>query len=184
MLRRWTVDDAPALHEAVLASVEHLRPWMAWVAHEPMTLAERRGRIATWDEAWRAGGDVVYGAWRDGVVVGGSGLHRRIGEGGLEIGYWVHVDHVGQGVATAVARAATAAAFTVAGIDRVEIHHDVANRASGRVPDKLGYEQIGDGPTVRGEQAPAETGIDRIWRTTCATWATSTSTSTRRETAG
>ena len=33
-------------------------------------------------------------------VVGGCGLHGRLDEHGLEIGYWVHVDRIGQGLAT------------------------------------------------------------------------------------
>ena len=36
----------------------------------------------------------------DDAVVGGCGLHGRLDEHGLEIGYWVHVDRIGQGLAT------------------------------------------------------------------------------------
>lgn len=170
VVRRWVPADASALHDAVLANVEHLRPWMAWIRFEPMTVPERCSLIAEWEQAWRDGGDIVLGIWRDGQVVGGCGLHRRVGPGGLEIGYWVHVDHIGQGIATTAARAVTDLAFTAADIDRVEIHHDVANETSSRIPEKLGYLVIDDVASPRDEAAPAETGIDRVWRTTRSQW--------------
>lgn len=169
-LRRWRVEDAPALHEAVVASTEHLRPYMPWIAFEPQTVEQRVARIEGWEQAWRDGGDVVLGIWRDGTVVGGCGLHRRLGPHALEIGYWVHVDHVGQGIATAASRAATDLAFTMDGIDRVEIHHDVTNRASEAVPRKLGYERMDDIEVTARDLAPAETGCDAVWRITRQSW--------------
>ena len=165
-LRRWTAGDGEALHAAIVASVEHLRPWMAWIQFEPQTVAEREALIAGWDQSWQDGGDVLLGIWRGGQLVGSCGLHRRIGEGGLEIGYWIHVDHIGQGLATLAAGAATEMAFAAPGIDRVEIHHDVANAASARVPEKLGYTMVGQVAAARPDVAPAETGMDCIWRVT------------------
>lgn len=170
-LRAWAPSEAAELAAAVTANLEHLRPWMPWVRFEPLALAEREALIRGWEEARRAGGDVVWAIRRDGVVVGGSGLHRRIGPDGLEIGYWVHVDHVGEGIATAAARLATDLAFGVPGIERVEIHHDVTNRASGRVPEKLGFAPAGEVASAREERAPAETGTDRVWRVSRVAWA-------------
>ncbi|CAN5519433.1 GNAT family N-acetyltransferase [soil metagenome] len=170
VLRTWAPQDAPELHHAVVASIEHLRPWMAWIGSEPLTVGDRIELIERWERERLDGGDVVFAIRQDGVVVGGAGLHRRLGEGGLEIGYWVHVDHVGRGVATAASRAATDLAFTVDGIDRVEIHHDVANVASARVPEKLGFQRLADAPSPRPDAAPAETGTDGIWRTTRRAW--------------
>ena len=165
-LRRWRAGDGEALHEAIVANVEHLRPWMAWIQFEPQTVAEREALIVGWDQSWRDGGDVLFGIWRGDQLVGSCGLHRRIGEGGLEIGYWIHVDHVGQGLATLAAGAATELAFATPGIDRVEIHHDVTNVASARVPEKLGYTLVGQVVAARPDVAPAETGMDCIWRVT------------------
>lgn len=170
VVRRWRPDDAPAMHEAITASVEHLRPWMPWIRFEPQTVVERRQLIERWGEEWRDGGDLVAGIWQDGEGVGGAGLHRRLGAGGLEIGYWVHADRVGRGIATAASRELTDLAFSVPGIDRVEIHHDVANAASGRVPTKLGFEVVADVAAGRDALAPSETGTDRLWRTTRGAW--------------
>ena len=81
----------------------------------------------------------------------------RIGDGGLEIGYWVHPGFTGRGVATAAAAALTEAALALPGIDRVEIHHDILNLASGRVPAKLGYDCVGTTATTV-ELAPGDSG--------------------------
>jgi ribosomal-protein-serine acetyltransferase len=86
----------------------------------------------------------------------------------LEIGYWVHVDHVGRGLATELSAALTDTAFTVDGIERVEIHHDRANVRSGAVPARLGFTLMGEHPAVR--RAPAEEGVDCAWSVTRAEW--------------
>ncbi len=168
VLRRWRVEDAPRLQEAVTANVEHLRPWMEWIAAEPMRLAEREALILGWEHGWLAGGDVIYGVWAGDEVVGGTGLHRRLGPDGLEIGYWIHVDHLGLGYATELARALTATALAQPGVERVEIHHDEANVRSGRVPQRLGYTRIG--VAERQPQAPAEVGVEWMWRMTTPVW--------------
>ena len=41
----------------------------------------------------------MYGILVDNEVVGGGGPHQRAGPDTLEIGYWVHVDHIGSGYA-------------------------------------------------------------------------------------
>jgi len=98
--------------------------------------------------------------------VGSCGLHYRIGSGGAEIGYWIHVDHLRRGLATEVARQLTERAFADPAIDRVEVHHDRANVASGGVPPKLGFEHVSDTP--RAPNAPGEEGVERVWRLTRA----------------
>ncbi len=167
-LRCWRVSDVDALADAIATSSEHLRPWMPWMAQEPLARTDRLRMIESWEVERLAGGEVVYGMWIDGEVVGGTGLKARIGAGGLEIGYWVHVDHLGRGLAGRASRALTEFAFSQEGIDRVEIHHDVANRRSGRVPEKLGFsdEGIREGPCP----APASSGRSRIWRMSRARW--------------
>jgi ribosomal-protein-serine acetyltransferase len=70
-LRRWARDDAAELGEAVADSVEHLRPWISWIAHEPLSVTERRALIDGWHQEWLAGGDVMMGVFVDGAVAGG-----------------------------------------------------------------------------------------------------------------
>src|SRR5690606_24138078 len=140
VLRTWRHDDVDALGAAVAASLEHLRPWMPWVAGEPLDRNERLAVIAGFARARAADGDTTYGAFlrATGEVVGGTGLHVRRGPGTLEIGYWVHVDHVRRGYATELAAALTTTALALPGVHHVEIHHDRANAASEAVPRRLG----------------------------------------------
>jgi ribosomal-protein-serine acetyltransferase len=167
LLRLWRLDDAAALRAAVTASLEHLRPWMAWIEHEPMSLEDRRMLIADWHRRWSEGGPAPMGIFVGGVIAGGSGYVRRT-EDTLEIGYWVHVNHVRKGVATRAARLLTAAAFEVPGITRVEIHHDKANVASGAVPRRLGFDLAGEAPDE--PKAPADSGTDCTWVMTKSAW--------------
>src|ERR1035438_9563535 len=85
VLRRYQRDDAPALAVAVGESLEHLRPWMPWIALEPTTLTEREELIARWDRDWAEGSQYGFGMFQGPRVVGGAGLLRRIAEDGLEI---------------------------------------------------------------------------------------------------
>jgi RimJ/RimL family protein N-acetyltransferase len=168
MLRRWRVDDAEALDRAVIESIDHLRPWMPWVAAEPLGIDQRRALILAWEQAWQAGGDVVVGVFADGTVVGGAGLHRRSGPYAVDIGYWTHVDFVGLGYATTAARLLTDAAFSVDEIHHVDIHHDKANGASRAIPRRLGYRFVGERPDA--VTAPAELGVDCTWRMDRRRW--------------
>ena len=170
VLRRWTDADAAALGAAIAANREHLRPYMPWIAAEPLTVDDRRALFREWEDQRLAGGDVVLGIFERGVVVGGTGLHRRIGPGGLEIGYWVAADHLGKHIAARASAALTDAAFDQPDIDRVEIRHDLSNTYSRNVPASLGFVLVGRDAPNRDTRAPSETGVDLVWRTTKATW--------------
>ena len=47
----------------------------------------------------------------DSRCLGGTGLHPRQGEGGLEIGYWIAADEVGRGYATEISAVLTRVGF-------------------------------------------------------------------------
>lgn len=171
-LRCWKAEDATTLNAAVLESIDHLRPWMPWIEFEPLTVDEREQLIVGWENDRLAGGDAIYGVFDgDGTVVAGCGLHRRAGPECLEVGYWVHIDHTGRGFATELTRYLTDAAFTVEGIERVELKIDQANTASGRVPDRLGFAR-GETTSIR-IAAPGEKGIECCWFVDREDWPTS-----------
>lgn len=148
------------MHEAIVESLDHLRPWMPWVALEPLSLADREVMVRRWlDEGTENRAIVV-----DDVYAGGTGLHDRIGPKGREIGYWVRVSMTRRGIATAAAEVMTERAFALPGIDYVEVHHDKANVASRRVPEKLGFTLVRE---IEDEvEAPGESGISCEWRLT------------------
>lgn len=162
MLRWYRGDELPALVEAVNDSLEHLRPWMPWASTDPLlpALSEFVERSVT--QADR-GEEFRYAMWDDqtSVLVGSCGLHRRLGPGRLEIGYWVRTGWLRRGVATAAAQALTTCALALPGIEEIHIHCDEANVASSGVPRRLGYrlERIVDEPVA----APAEVGRSMEW---------------------
>ncbi|HXQ90518.1 MAG TPA: GNAT family N-acetyltransferase [Acidimicrobiales bacterium] len=161
-LRRLTVEDAPALSRAATESLEHLAPWMPWATPEGTSLEAQRQRLLGPATLWSSSSGYEYGMFLpDGSMVGGCGLHRRIGPRALEIGYWVHVDHTRKGLATASVGALTGIGFALRGIERMEIHCDEANRASAAVPPKLGYHL--NGRVAHPPEAPGETGTRLIW---------------------
>lgn len=168
LLRRWRVADAEHHARAIAESAEHLRPWSAWMAEEPRTLEQRRKLLAGWEQDWAAGGDALYAVLIEGGVGGSCGLHHRLGPHALEIGYWIRASLLRRGFATKAAGLLTEAAFAVAEIEAVEIHHDRANVASAGVPRSLGYRLVGERP--REALAPADTGTDCIWRMERGDW--------------
>lgn len=170
LLRRWTVEDAEGLGQAIAESMDHLRPWMAWISQEPEPIERRRARISEWERDWADGGDVVLGAFLSDRIAGGCGLHRRIADDGVEIGYWIHAGFTRQGLAAEVARLLTHAALARPEISHVEIHHDKANIASAGIPRKLGFQFLGE---QRDEpEAPADLGIELRWRMDKQVWTT------------
>jgi RimJ/RimL family protein N-acetyltransferase len=168
LVRAWTPADAVGLGRAVTESAEHLRPWMPWIAQEPLALEARRARIEAWERDRAGGGDAYLGVFVDGRIAGGGGLHRRIAPDGLELGYWIHPSFVRPGLATRAAALMTGAALARPEITHVEIHHDKANVASAGVPRKLGFELIGEAPDE--PEAPGEVGIEWVWRMGRARW--------------
>ena len=140
-IRCWEPRDAPLLKEAVDTSLEHLRPWMPWARDEPRPPEERIALLRRFRGEFDLGRDFVYGIFdRDeSQVVGGTGLHTRVGEDAFEIGYWIRASRAGEGLATEAAAALTRVAFDVCGVDRVEIRTDPANVASAAVARKLGF---------------------------------------------
>ena len=128
---------------------------MPWVDGYTREMAEdfvARHRSAPPDEPVADAPYVV--ADRTGRLLGVCGLHGRLGPGRLEIGYGVDARHTRRGVATLSTAMLTECKLELPGIDAVEIHHDEANRVSGRVPAKLVFEHVA---TVSDEpEAPAE----------------------------
>ena len=168
LLRRCGTEESAAVATAIKESLEHLRPWMPWAGPEAADPEHQRARLAGAAQSWDAGTEFVYTVFlpgreltADGAVVGTIGLHRRIGPGGVAMGYWMHPAHCGRGYATSAARVLTGAALALPDVRQVEIHCDEANTASAAIPRKLGYRLDRIDPRI--PEAPGETGRLMIW---------------------
>jgi len=141
VLRCWDPRDAPLLKDAIDSSLDHLRPWMPWARHEPQTLAQKVELLREFRGQFDLGADSIYGIFDAGEerVLGGTGLHPRIGTGGLEIGYWIRASATRRGIATEAAAAQARVGLEIGRADRIEIRIDPENVASLGVPRKLGF---------------------------------------------
>ena len=141
VIRCWDPSDAPLLADAIKESADHLVPWMPWARDEPLPLRQRVDLLRRFRGRFDLDKDYVYGIFNQDEtrILGGTGLHTRIGEGAREIGYWIHVDYINRGLATESTAALTRVAFEVDGLHLVEIHNDPQNVRSAAIPKKLGY---------------------------------------------
>lgn len=65
-------------------SIDHLRPWMSWIADQPVPRGERVGQIEIWRQGRREGGDSLLGPFVGEGIGGAAGMHRWIGPRGVE----------------------------------------------------------------------------------------------------
>jgi RimJ/RimL family protein N-acetyltransferase len=140
VLRCWRTDDAPRLRAAIDESLPELKLWIPWAKAEPTPLPSVVERLERFRAEFTAGPEWGYaildGAERE--LLGGIGLHARIGPSALEIGYWVRTSKAGQGIITEAAGAIVQVALALGAV-RIEIHCDPENPASARVAEKLGF---------------------------------------------
>ena len=171
VLRRYRYpDDGPSMRAAISASRDHLRAWMAWAETSPTD--ESVGAFlepAARDFGGDAAANYAITLADSGGYVGGCGLHPRVGEGGLEIGYWIEAQHQGRGLITESVRLLTSAALELPGVSRLEIHCDVANVRSAAVPARLGYRL--DRIEAHEITARLESGRFMIWVVEAGEWA-------------
>jgi RimJ/RimL family protein N-acetyltransferase len=149
VVRCYEPADAPALVDAMTAGVAHLVPWLPWASFEPLPVEEKIALLRTFRARFDLDQDYIYGAFErtgegaDGRLVGGTGIHLRIGPAAGEIGYWVRAGEERKGLATEMAAAMTCAGFAMHGFARMAIHCDVRNGRSAAVAERLGYRREG-----------------------------------------
>lgn len=142
LLRCWKPADAPALREALGRSDQHLRPWIPFMKDEPRTLEQSAEWLRGHRSAFDLGLNFRYALFEreTGTLAGEVVLLDRVGEGGLEIGYLVHVGFGGLGYATEATCALIRVAFELHKVDRIEIHCAPDNEPSAAIPARLGFE--------------------------------------------
>lgn len=145
LVRCYDPSDAPLLAASVTENVEHLKPWMPWAHAEPEPIEVKVQRLKRFRGQFDLGQDFIYGIFtpEDTRLLGGTGLHTRIGKNQLEIGYWIHKDFINQGLVTESTTALIKVAFEIIHVHRIEIHCDPANLASAAIPRKLGFTHEG-----------------------------------------
>lgn len=161
MLRRWHLDDAPLLLEAIAASQSDLMRWTPWVIPTPFGATTLIERLTRFRDQFDAGESFIYGIF-DALgtrVLGGAGLYGRVGPDALEVGYWIRSDQSGRGLATRAASELTRTAFDTCQVQRVELRCDPSHEASLAIARKLGFQFR----EVLGLEDGAELSIWELW---------------------
>lgn len=145
LIRAPRREDAVQCYEAVLHSLESLRPWLPFAENKP----ELEGTEAVLIEAaanfqLRKDLRLHFFSKETGEFIGSSGLHRINWEvRKFEIGYWVDHKFEGKGYVTEAVERITRFAFEELEANRVEIRCDPENVRSRAVAERLDFELEG-----------------------------------------
>jgi RimJ/RimL family protein N-acetyltransferase len=141
VLRAAKSGDGPEAFEAVLESVNELKPWMPWVHPQP-SLEGSVDFHAQAQAKWY-GREMLDFQWHDkatGRLVGKGGFHTINWDvPKLEIGYWVRTSMAGQGYCTEAVNALVEFARRELGANRLEICSDPRNLNSRKVAERCGF---------------------------------------------
>lgn len=140
--------DADAWRAAIDASDQHLRPWIPFMAAEPRSVAQTRVYLASFADARREGTALRYAlrAPRQAAVLGEVMLLATDEPGLLEVGYWLHVDHTGRGLAGEALDAVLVAGARHPRVSAVRFRCETGNPRSRRLPARRGATCVGVEP--------------------------------------
>lgn len=140
VIRPYAMEDAPQLYAAMKDGTDHLLRWLPWAEGEPRPLAEKQKLIFDFIEKFETDKDFVYAIFdkTNTRLLGGTGLHPRVGPNAIEIGYWVRHGETNKGIATEASYALTKAAFLL-DFEQVIIRMKPENEGSARIPQKLKF---------------------------------------------
>jgi RimJ/RimL family protein N-acetyltransferase len=155
-LRCYQPADAELRREALAESRDALLPWFDWAAAEPRPLAAHLAEVRRMRGMFDLNQDRIYGVFdaAERQLLGEIAVLVRAGPGARELGYWLHPQYAGRGLATEAVAAVVHALFMREGLERVEIHCSVANDPSAAVARRLGFTHEG---TLR-QRRPARGG--------------------------
>lgn len=133
-MRAWRDEDVPQLARA--ANDERILQWMSDTWPSPYTQSDARW----WIETGQHQSGSAWALCLHDVPWGGTGLHPQTGflRCNVEVGWWLHPDHWGQGVASAAAARVVQQAFRLEEVTRVFAPIHAGNERSVRVAEKAG----------------------------------------------
>jgi RimJ/RimL family protein N-acetyltransferase len=145
LIRKPLPGDGKAVYDAIQASLNELKPWMAW-AHTKQSEQDVEANIRDSIAKFITREDLRLHLFNKetGEFIGSSGLHRINWDvPKFEIGYWIDTRYSGKGYITEATEAITNFAFTELNAKRVEIRCDSRNNKSRAIPEKLGFKLEG-----------------------------------------
>lgn len=145
LLRAPRAGDGAALNEAVVQSLDELKPWLPWAQKAPtpeeseLTCRQMAARVAQRSDLplfiFARAADGGFGR-----LIGGTGLHRLDWSvPRFEIGYWRRNGEQGQGLITEAVRTLMRFAFDALHARRVEIRMSGDNLKSRALAERVGF---------------------------------------------
>ncbi|TCM97910.1 RimJ/RimL family protein N-acetyltransferase [Paenibacillus sp. BK033] len=141
IIRAPLYGDGAAVNEAIIESIEELRPWMPWANKIPtIEESEINVRQSRLEFLERTDLRLLLFHKETGRLVGSSGLHRMDWQArNFETGYWVRTSYEGQGYITEAVEAITNFAIQELEANRIEIRCDARNKRSANVAERSGF---------------------------------------------
>jgi RimJ/RimL family protein N-acetyltransferase len=140
LLRRFRLDDAEAICQAVRESIAELARWLSWCRPQ-YTIADTRAFLEGRSAAFRNDGEYAFAVLErgGGRFVGACGVNQiDKANARANLGYWMRTSATGRGYATEATLVLARWAFESLALERIEIVAAVGNDASGRVAAKAG----------------------------------------------
>ena len=141
VLRCWEPADTAALHRVIAENVEHLRPWVSWVADEPRSMEERLCIVRSMRAAFDADESWSYAVIDadDGELAGGFLLRRLETGNSGDLGGWVAATRGRRGYHSEAAAAMARVCLEVMRMERVQAVTASDNERSIALMRKLGF---------------------------------------------
>jgi len=168
VLRMLDIRDAVDLQELLEKNKEFMVPWVPWALDEPESVEMKKEKIRTWKGEFYTDQKYSYGIYEIGKekLIGLNFLLTRQGKGILEIGYIIDHGHTGRGYATESSYALTKLGFQHIGIDQIQMHLNIENAASAKIPEKLTYKLKTTRKWVK-KNMDGKRNVDQIWAMYC-----------------
>ncbi len=157
LLRGPRPTDTTEFHTAFFESLSVLRPWFSWANFTP-TLETSAAFVTASHRGFQEGRQLDWFVFLQEaqIFIGVVSIHGA-GFGWIDwshatqlLTYWLRTGYTGQGYMTEAVTAVVEFAFSVATINQLEIHCNIANARSAAVARRLGFvdhKTIPDGPT-------------------------------------
>lgn len=157
LLRPWRTEDAHALEEAVIESIDSLGRWLPW-CRGGYDLAAAQDWVLRCGQGWRNGEHFGFGIfdWSANRLLGSVGLNQRNHQHrSANLGYWVRMTSQRRGVAAKAVRLVARFGFRQLALERIEIVALPDNQASRRTAERAGarFEAIARRRIWDGQQA-------------------------------
>lgn len=145
ILRMPKPGDGKIINEAIKASINELRPWLAFARENPSVEdTEINTRQAYTKFLSRESLRYLVFRKKDHTFIGSTGFHNIQWEiPKLEIGYWIDTKYSGKGYMREGVGALTLYALNELNCARVEIQCESENKKSRAIPEALGFDLEG-----------------------------------------